>query len=84
MSDLSYVLVLGPKSSRVGDSAMCLEPREEVVPTTTDDTTCLEEMDKSFPIHRNMNKMWKGFNQSMAMGLPTMGNPQKGTQNVKK
>ena len=38
----------------------------------------LEEMDRALPIHSNVKKMCKRFNQSMAMGSTAMGAPLKG------
>ena len=54
---------------------MCLELQEEVAPTTRNDTARLQEMNKGLPIHVNMKKIFKRFNQLMAMGLTVIVNP---------
>ena len=76
-----YVPIPDSKSSETDDFLICLEAREKVAPVTSNDTTCLEEMDKAMPIHASVKKMYKRFNQSMAKGSVTMGAPPK-TQNV--
>ena len=45
MSDPLYIPISDSKSSGIHGSVMCLEPRKEVVPTTSDGTACLEEME---------------------------------------
>ena len=56
-SDPPYILVLEPKSSRTADFVTCLEGEKEVVPTTADDTACLQETGRAPPIYANVNKM---------------------------
>ena len=54
-----------------------MEGGEEVAPTTTNDTACLQEIDRAPPTHVKVNKMCKKFNRSMAMGSGATGVPPK-------
>ena len=73
MSDPGYVPVPERKSARTDDFITCLEAREEVAPTTANDTAYLGEMDRAPSTRSLLNKMCKRFNQSMAMGSVAMG-----------
>ena len=76
-SDPTYVPGSEPESSGTDYFVTCLEGGEEVVPTTADDTTCLQETDRAPPTRAKVKKMCKKLSRSMAMRSGVMVAPLK-------